>query len=181
MQLTPRHLLMQFGHVFQQCLFALGAELGEMSPQLRLIASVMAMTPVQGLLAARRASTGRPAEDRAALAAAFVGKAVLNLPTTRSLIAQLKVDAPLRRLCGWQEASHLPDESTFSRAFAEFAATALPQQLHAALIESTQKQRLIGHIARDSTAIMARERFPEPKPAVAVRPRLAGPPGQTPA
>ena len=166
MQLTPRHLLMQFGHVFQQCLFALGAELGEMSPPLRLIASVMTLTPVQGLLAARRASIGRPAEDRGALAIAFVAKAVLNLPSTHSLIAQLKVDAPLRRLCGWQEASQLPDESTFSRAFAEFAATALPQQLHAALIESTQTQRLIGHIARDSTAIQARERFPEPKPAV---------------
>ena len=137
-----------------------------MSPPLRLIASVMTLTPVQGLLAARRASTGRPAESRGALAIAFVAKAVLNLPTTRSLIAQLKVDASWRRLCGWQEASQLPDESTFSRAFAEFAATALPQQLHAALIESTQTQRLIGHIARDSTAIQARERFPEPKPAV---------------
>jgi len=53
----------------------------------------------------------------------------------------------------------LPHESKFSRAFAEFAATELPQQLHQAIIEATQGQRLIGHIARDSTAIPARERY----------------------
>ncbi len=32
------------------------------------------------------------------------------------------------------------------------------------MIENTQKERLIGHIARDSTAIEARERFPENPP-----------------
>jgi hypothetical protein len=37
----------------------------------------------------------------------------------------------------------------------------LPQQLHEAMIAATQPQRLIGHIARDSTAILVRERFPE--------------------
>ena len=57
----------------------------------------------------------------------------------------------------------IPHEATFSRAYAEFAASELPQRLHAALIECTQKDRLIGHIARDSTAIEAREKFPEPK------------------
>jgi hypothetical protein len=50
------------------------------------------------------------------------------------------------------------------RAFAEFADTELPQKLHEALIHSTQKDRLIGHISRDSTAIVARERFPDPPP-----------------
>jgi hypothetical protein len=33
--------------------------------------------------------------------------------------------------------------------------------VHEALIRETQKDRLIGHIARDSTAIAARERYPE--------------------
>ena len=59
----------------------------------------------------------------------------------------------------------IPHESTFSRAFAEFASSELPQRLHAALIEYTQKERIIGHIARDSTAIEAREKFPEPRPS----------------
>jgi len=35
------------------------------------------------------------------------------------------------------------------------------QQLHAGVIEATQRERLIGHIARDSTAILVRERYPE--------------------
>jgi hypothetical protein len=34
----------------------------------------------------------------------------------------------------------------------------LPQRLHAALIEATQKERLVGHISRDSTEIEAREK-----------------------
>ena len=33
----------------------------------------------------------------------------------------------------------------------EFAHTELPQHLHAALIRETQQDRLIGHIARDSS------------------------------
>ena len=37
----------------------------------------------------------------------------------------------------------------------------LAQLVHEALIRDTQSQRLIGHIARDSTAVAARERFPE--------------------
>ncbi|EQD73691.1 hypothetical protein B1A_04824, partial [mine drainage metagenome] len=41
--------------------------------------------------------------------------------------------------------------SQFSRAFADFAASELPQRLHAALIAETQQERLIGHISRDST------------------------------
>jgi hypothetical protein len=69
----------------------------------------------------------------------------------------------MRRFCGWNSVRGLPHESKFSRAFAEFAASQLPQQLHAAIVAATQKDRLIGHIARDSTAIPARERFPEPQ------------------
>jgi hypothetical protein len=63
----------------------------------------------------------------------------------------------------------VPSPSTFSRAFAEFAASGLPARLHQALIEATQGNRLVGHIARDSTAIEAREQTvrkkkPAPKP-----------------
>ncbi len=56
----------------------------------------------------------------------------------------------------WLAERSLPHESKFSRAFAEFAATHLPQQLHEAVIAATQSERLIEHIARDSTAIPAR-------------------------
>lgn len=40
---------------------------------------------------------------------------------TTFLIDRLKSDKNLRRICGWGNRKHLPSESTFSRAFAEFA------------------------------------------------------------
>ena len=46
----------------------------------------------------------------------------------------------------------------FSRAFAEFSDTQLPQRTHAALIRNTHHDRLVGHLCRDSTAIEAREK-----------------------
>ena len=101
---------------------------------------------------------GRPPCDRAALARAFVAKAVLGLPTTSMLIERLTVDKQLRRLCGWEHPGELPSEATFSRAFAEFARSELPVHLHAALIERSHEDRLVGHISRDATAIEAREK-----------------------
>ena len=162
MQLTPRQVVMQFAHLLQQELFPLiESAIGPLSTQLKLLTSVVSLAPLGRMLSARRAATGRPAKDRAALATAFMAKAVLNLPTTRDLISRLRVDESLRQFCGWSSVRALPHESKFSRAFAEFATTELPQQLHEAVILATQRERLIGHIARDSTAIPARERFPE--------------------
>jgi hypothetical protein len=131
---------------------------GPLDKKLELLAAVVSMTPLGRVTSAGRRFTGRPAKDRTALATAFLAKAVFNLPTTRDLISRLRADAALRRFCGWYSADRLPHESKFSRAFAEFAATELPQQLHAAVVAATQRQRLIGHITRDSTAIPVRER-----------------------
>ena len=104
---------------------------------------------------------GRPPEDRRALARAFVAKAVLGIPTTKALIERLAVDKPLRHILGWERRSQVPSESTFSRAFAEFAQGDLPDKMHAALIERSLGGRIVGVIARDATEIEARE-----KPAV---------------
>jgi len=164
MQLTSRQVVTQFAHMLQEELFPLlRSSVGPLNGQMQLLASVISLAPLERMLGARRAATGRPAKDRAALATAFLAKAVLNLPTTRDLICRLRVDEALRRFCGWSSIQALPHESKFSRAFAEFANTELPQQLHEAVIATTQNQRLIGHIARDATAIPARERFPETK------------------
>jgi len=159
MQITPLAIVTQFAHVLQQELFPeLEAAVGPMDKKLELLAAVVSLTPLERVATAGRRFPGRPAKDRTALATAFLAKAVFNLPTTRDLISRLRADAALRRLCGWSSAGRLPHESKFSRAFAEFAATELPQQLHAAVIAATQRQRLIGHITRDSTAIPVRER-----------------------
>jgi Transposase DDE domain len=79
-------------------------------------------------------------------------------------------DAVLRRLCGWEKAAEIPDETVFSRAFAQFARSKFAQQVHAAVIQRTQSQRLVGHIIRDSSAIEVREKpAPKPEPAPAAR------------
>ncbi len=162
MQLNPRQIVTQFAHILQEEMFPLlHSVAGPLSAQLQLLAATMSLAPLERVLSARRASTGRPARDRAALATAFMAKAILNLPTTRDLISRLRVDEALRRFCGWSGIGSLPHESKFSRAFAEFAQSELPQRLHEAVIAATQQERLIGHIARDSTAIPVRERFPE--------------------
>jgi hypothetical protein len=118
----------------------------------------LGMIEIEAMVSAWSGGVGRPAKDRRAIARAFVAKAVYNLSTTRQLLDRLSSDNSLRRICGWEGRREIPHESQFSRAFAEFAATQLPQRLHHALIEATQKDRLIGHISRDSTEIVARER-----------------------
>lgn len=66
----------------------------------------------------------------------------------------------------------MPSEATFSRAFAAFAASALPSRLHQALIQQTHADRLVGHISRDSTAIEAREKpVTSDQPAPAEQPK----------
>ena len=100
---------------------------------------------------------GQPEADRCALACAFLTKAVLDLKTTRALIDRLQADSKLRRLCGFDLRFALPSESTFSRAFDEFASGELIQRVHARMIKDTLGEQLIGHISRDSTAIQARE------------------------
>ena len=100
---------------------------------------------------------GQPEEDRCALACAFLTKAVLDLKTTRALIERLRADSKLRRLCGFDLRFALPSESTFSRAFEEFATSELIQRVHASMIKAILGEQIIGHISRDSTAIEARE------------------------
>lgn len=163
MQLTARDLLVQFSQLLQNNLFpAIEQVAGTLSSQARLLVSITGLVPLHRFLPYTRGYEGRPLQDRQALACAFIAKAVYGMQTTRQLIERLQADAQLRSLCGWNSIQQLPHESTFSRAFAEFAKTELPQRIHEALIIQTQGQRLIGHIARDATAIVARERFPEP-------------------
>ena len=101
---------------------------------------------------------GRPKMDRQAIVRAFVAKAIYNLPTTRTLIEQLNSSPNLRRLCGWEKGKDIPSEAVFSRTFAEFAETELPQRVHSVVIEEHEKPRIVGHISRDGTAIEAREK-----------------------
>jgi transposase len=107
---------------------------------------------------------GRPLECRSAIARAFVVKAVYNLPTTAILLDQLESNTKLRRLCGWEKKNDVPSSSTFSRAFAEFAQSQLEERVHTAVVERHLGDQLIGHISRNSTSIVAREKPVKPQP-----------------
>jgi hypothetical protein len=101
---------------------------------------------------------GRKPLDRQALARAFVAKAVYRHPTTIDLHRALQSTVNLRRICGFNTPGNLPSESTFSRAFAEFAESGLGNRVHDALVHEYLSQELVGHISRDSTAIIGREK-----------------------
>ncbi len=124
----------------------------------------MELAQVEDCLPVGQGGRGRPLASRAAMARAFIAKAVFDQPTTRSPVERLQTDRTLRRLCGRDLAGAVPGEATFSRACAEFAAGELPGRLHEALLARTLDGRLAGHVSRDSTAIEGRER-PAGKPA----------------
>src|SRR5712691_5782419 len=133
-------------------------ELGPLTETHKRLVLVLEVAGIEGFVQVWPGLPGRPPHDRAALARAFVAKAVLGLPTTLMLIERLTVDKQLRRLCGWEHLGEIPSEATFSRAFAEFARSQLPVRLHEALIKRSHEDRLVGHISRDATAIEAREK-----------------------
>ena len=169
MKLTLRQQLTQFGQVLQSKLFpVLEEELGALSEPAKRLVATLEMIPLARFVPASRGWIGRPSKDRLAIASAFVAKMIYGFSQTRQLLEALHQDAQLRRICGWQTARQVPHESCFSRAFAEFAAMELPQFAHEALVRETQKDRLIGHIARDSTAIQAREHYPQSAPKAEV-------------
>lgn len=172
MKLTLRHQLTQFSNILQSQLFpVLQDELGILTASAKRLVATLEMIPLARFIPTSRGWIGRPSKDRLAIASAFVAKAVYGFSLTRQLLDALASDSQLRRLCGWSEPWQVPSESTFSRAFAEFALMELPQFVHESLICETQKDRLIGHIARDATAIEARERYPEaPAQAAAAKP-----------
>ena len=154
-----RNLLSNSWDHIQGFLFPmLQEEVGPLTDQHRRVAVVLDVAPIAAFVTTWPGLPGRPPADRQALARAFVAKAVLGLKQTNMLIERLGADKTLRRLCGWELRGQVPSEATFSRAFAEFAATALPARVHETLIKTTHAERLVGHVSRDSTAIEARER-----------------------
>lgn len=173
MQLTLSGQLTQFAHVMQGELFPrLEEELGPISDRQSLFIAACVMIPFQRFLSSG-SNTGRPTKSRLALAHAFLAKSIYNFAHTRQLIDGLKTDVALRKLCGYRTIEEIPHESCFSRAFAEFAESNLAQSAHEALIRLTHSERLVGHIARDGSAIEAREHFPDPPIGVEPKPKKA--------
>jgi len=160
-----------WGHLQRQLFPVLTEEIGPLGIKDQQLVQVVALLPMSQFLSRYEwCGNGRPPHERGWLLHAFIAKSIYQLPTTEALIDALKARPTLRRLCGWESSSELPDRSTFSRAFEQFAADQLPQKLHATLIQIHCASKLAGHISRDATAIEAPERM---VPKAIAKPRTA--------
>jgi len=148
-----------WNNICQGTLPFLREELGTLSDKLVLFVAVIeGVAPHRFMQPYSWQFVGRKRLERLAIVKAFIAKAVYDFSTTRTLIDQLKNCPKLRRLCGWDSVWEIPSESTFSRAFAEFAQTELPQKIQQATVEQHIGEKLFGHNSRDSTAIAGREK-----------------------
>lgn len=144
-------------------LFPLLSEVGREEPtaQLQQIAQILEIVRIEELVSVpKKEGKGRPQVDRRPLARAFVAKAVLNLPETKTLIEQLHQSPWLRKVCGMD---CVPSKATFSRAFSLFSEQGLGDKVHAALISKfvsgeESERPVVLHVSHDSTAVEARER-----------------------
>lgn len=151
--------LSQYWLKIQKSLFPwLEEELGELTEKEQKLVTTLELIRIEKFTAYSRSLYGRPPKERAAIARSFVAKAVYNMPTTTALLDRLASDKKMRRICGWEKKGNIPSESTFSRAFAEFARSQLPACVHEALIRQNLSEEIISHISRDSTEIEAREK-----------------------
>ena len=159
MDTTQRERIMQRWHVIQhELLPELRDQVGPLTAKLEKVIHTLEWVRIEEFTGVSWCGVGRPPFERAWLANAFVVKAVLGLTTTVGLIERLTIDRALRRICGFPLCRKLPSETTFSRAFDEFAEAGLGQRVHEALITAHLGEELIGHLSRDGTAIEARER-----------------------
>jgi Transposase DDE domain/Transposase domain (DUF772) len=136
----------------------LSEELGPLTKKQQELVTTLEVVRIEEFIYSSRGFPGRPPQDRTAIARAFVAKMIYNMPTTRAMLDRLETDSALRRICGWERKNDVPDEWTFSRAFAEFSKFHLPERVHAAFIKESYDNEIVGHNSRDSTAIEAREK-----------------------
>ena len=154
--------LSQYWFRMQSSLFPwLEEQLGELTQKEQRLVTTLELIRGERFTGFSRSLRGRPLKERAAVARAFVAKAVYNMPTTRALLDRLAADKKLRRICGWEQKGEIPSESTFSRAFAEFSVSQLPAGVHQAMISENLSQDIVGHISRDATEIEVREKPPK--------------------
>lgn len=151
--------LSQFWNIIQGSLFPfLKEELDPLTEKQMQLVETLELIRIEQYIPNYQFCEGRPRKTRAALARCFVAKMVYNMDSTRSLYERLHCDMNLRRICGWEYKSQIPSESTFSRAFEEFAETKLPEKVHASLVKKFYGKTIVLHNSRDSTAIEAREK-----------------------
>jgi len=150
-----------YWNMFQTYLFPIVEEhVGPLSPTHLRLTGILDLIRIERFVPDGRpwpGQRGRPCKDRKPLARAFVAKIVFKFKYTRQLRDFLLSDIHLRQICGWTTASEIPSEAKFSRAFAEFAESQVPDLVHKELIKKTYEDQLVGHAVIDSTPVEARE------------------------
>ncbi len=137
----------------------LEGNLGYLSPEYKRLVAILEIIQIENFFACTRFNNGRPLKDRRLIARAYIAKIVFKVTYTKQFIKILQADQQLKTICGWDRFARIPSESVFSRAFKEFADSALPEKVHKALISKTHQDHIVGHVIKDSTAIAAREKF----------------------
>lgn len=135
-------------------------DLGSLSEEHKKLAAVLELLRVEQFVPCTRFWKGRPPKNRSQIARALVAKIIFKIPHTKQLIEILNNDTRLKVICGWEKHSRIPDKSVFSRVFAEFARLNLPERVHQSLISQVYQGKIVGHLTKDSTPIIAREKAP---------------------
>ncbi len=172
----PEQMMQRWTVIQHELLPELINEVGVLTPKLEKVIYTLEWVRIEEFVAASWCGVGRPPHERAWLANAFVAKSVIGITTTTGLIERLAIDRALRRICGFPLCKKLPSEATFSRAFEEFSEGHLAERVHEALIKECLGDQLIGHLSRDGTAIIARERPAPVKVRVKALPKKRGRP-----
>ncbi|NNF46101.1 MAG: transposase, partial [Desulfofustis sp.] len=105
-----------------------------LTTQEKHLVKVLEIIEVENHVSKSRQWTGRPPAERKAIARSYVAKALFRYPHTRNLIHELQARPNLRLICGFPPSQRLSSESTFSRAFAEFAVQGLGQIVHDSMV-----------------------------------------------
>jgi len=141
-------------------------EIGELTETQKKLLTMLEIIPIAKFIDKWHGIKGRPRRDREMIARAFVAKAVYNIPATKHLVERIYGEKNLRIICGWENKNEVPHESTFSRAFEEFAKSDLPGRIHEAMIKDNLGEEIILHISRDSTSIEGREKPRKKEPEI---------------
>jgi hypothetical protein len=170
----PRSRISQFVRDLPRSLFShLDEVAGPLLPSHQKVALVLETVRIEEHVEELPGTFGRPPVSRKACARALIAKAVLNIPTRQDLCERLKVDARLRRICGFSASA--PSESTLCRSFSELASDGLLDEVLECSVRAHFSGEIFHHVSHDSTAIPARERTPKkPKPEQAKGPGRGG-------
>lgn len=133
--------------------------IGSLSPDYERLAAILELIRIEDFIPSSKFNFGRPLKDRRFIARAFVAKIFLKFHYTKHFIKKIETDDQLKTICGWDRFAKVPSEAAFSRAFNEFASSGLAETVHKALITKAYEGVIVGHVVRDSTPIIGREKF----------------------